>query len=231
MHTKRIILVSLMALATRLSFGVTVSDLQNREQEVYHIIGEYWIDETGDLHLSNKELGTPKFVLSESFMKRLTGDQIKASVKTALSRFTQEQRDEYMQAIMPFLDDLTTVRNELKAMRNKLDSSAVILATYLGKTVQTIMQMPTANIKNLISILPSDKKAELVAKVNIEEFNHLRTDFNITVESKSSSVTNKEQSFEPTATLPAHFKTGGRSSSGKNIINYGVTDTNSDESD
>jgi hypothetical protein len=232
MNNKSIILVLLIALATGLSFGATVSDLQNREQELYHIIGEYWIDESGDLHLSNKELGTPKFVLTESFMKRLTPDQIKASVNTAMSRFTPEQKNEYLQAIMPFLEDLTATRNEIKGMRNKLDTYATTLATYLGKTVQTVMQMPTTNIKNLVSILPGDKKADLTTKMNVEEFNNLRTAFNIDtkMEKSSSSKGNIESSFEST-TLPAHLKAGGKSSSGKNIINYGAEDTSSDESD
>lgn len=232
MHNKSIILVSLMTLATGLSFGATVSDLQNREQELYHIIGEYWIDESGDLHLSNKELGTPKFVLTESFMKRLTGDQIKASINTAMSRFTPEQKTEYLQAITPFLDDLTATRNEFKGMRNKLDSSTAILATYLGKTAQTVMQMPTTNIKNLVSVLPGDKKADLATKMNIEEFDNLRTAFNIDtkMEKSSSSKGNMGESFEST-TLPAHLKAGGRASSGKNIINYGAEDTSSDEND
>jgi hypothetical protein len=232
MYNKIITLLSLITLTTGLSFGATVSDLQNREQELYHIIGEYWIDDLGDLHLSNKELGTPKFVLTEAFMKRLTGDQIKASINTAMSRFTPEQKDEYLQAITPFLDDLVATRNELKGMRNKLDSSAATLATYLGKTVQTVMQMPTTNIKNLVSVLPGEKKADLTTKINIEEFNNLRTAFNIDtkMQKPSSSKGNVEASFEST-TLPAHLKAGGKSSSGKNIINYGADDTSSDESD
>lgn len=231
MNNKGVIQLSLMVLTIGSISGTVVSDLQEREQEIYHIIGEYWIDDAGNLQLGSKELGTPTFTLSETFMKRLTPDQIKGSVNTALSRLTQEQKDAYLHAIAPFLDELTDVRSTLKAIRNKLDTYASTLATYLNKTSQTILQMPTTNIKNLVSILPADKKAELATKVNIEEFNNIRTAFNVTVGTGKASASKTEDAFEATVTLPAHLKAGGRASSGKNIIQYGATDSSSDESD
>jgi hypothetical protein len=224
-------LIVLMMLATSMVQSATVQELQSREQELYHILGEYWIDKSGVLHLGNKESADLHFAFSESFMKRLTPEQIKISINTPMSRFTSEQKDEFLQVITPFLNELATIRDQLKMMRTKLDTYAGVLAVSLGKTQQDIMHLPLTNIKNLISILPDDKKATIKNKIDLSEFNNLRDAFDIKIVQITPAKKNTEETFGTPTTVkrstgsPASFLGVTTSSSGKKTF------TDDDDSD
>jgi len=223
----KLLMISAILITSALQ-SATVQDLQNKEQELYNILSEHWIDKKGALHLGNKDDTKIHFALSESVMKLLSVDEIKASLNTPMSRFTSKEKDAtpmsestskekdaFLQAIAPFLNQLATVRNELQALRTKLNTYAGTLAINLGKTQQNVMQLPLINIKNLRDVLINDPKADPkkkteINKVDLSEFDNLREAFDIKIV-KPIPVKRTEDTFvTPTY---SHSGTGKSSSS------------------
>lgn len=145
-------LIGLGALITINAYGVsTVSELQNKEKEMYSILSEYWVDKSGETHVGNKDTKELQFAFSESLMPRLTIKQIIDSMSTAISKFDQAKKDAFAAAVEPYLTELTNARTELKSMRDKLDNAAATIAKYVGKSAQDVMKMADANIRNIIN--------------------------------------------------------------------------------
>jgi hypothetical protein len=183
MNKKSIIVIALATSMTGIMYGAvaTIQELQNEEQALYDKLVEHWIDKEGSTHLGNKELD-PKaiqFAFSKNIMSKQTIQQIRDSMNTPLKKFTQAQQDDFKEAVKPDLDDLAKVKTKIKEMRDQLDFAAGTLANFLGKTPQDILKMADANIRNLISNLPQDKKIALNSTTALKDFTTLRAAFDI----------------------------------------------------
>lgn len=208
---------------------MTIQQLQNKEQEDYALLSEHWVDKEGVTHAGNKDPKELQFAFSESLMKRQSVDQIKASMNTAISRFSKEQKAEFIDTVKPYLDDLAAIRNEMKSMHDKLDGYAATLAQYLKKTPEEIMRYPKENIEHIITdhyergTLSSEKKIELRTKVNVNEFDALRTAFDITTvaepiakKTSASRVAAAEaEDEEEEEAVPVKKKSGGSGTGSK----------------
>lgn len=147
---KKFLIVFSFFIGTAL-YGATVSELQNKEKELYSILSEYWIDKAGDTHVGNKDVKELQFAFSESLMSRFSIKQIIDSMTTAIAKFDQAKKDAFAEAVEPYLNELTNVRIELKNMRDKMDKAASLIGQKINKSPQDVMKMSEANIRNLIN--------------------------------------------------------------------------------
>lgn len=169
----------LTLVTTGFAYSATVSELQNKEKEVYTILSEYWIDKAGDVHVGNKDSKELQFAFSESLMPRLTIKQIIDSMTTAISKFEKSKQEAFASAVQPYLNELTNARTELQTERKKMDDAAAMLAPLLGKTVQDILKLPDSNIAALISTKITDGSKKLDAHTAATNLKKLRPQFNV----------------------------------------------------
>lgn len=203
---KKFIVLAGFMIGSALYAAVSVSELQNKEKEMYAILSEYWIDKAGDVHVGNKDPKELQFAFSETLMPRLTIKQITDSMATAISKFDKSKQDAFASAVQPYLTELTNARIELQAQRKTMDDAAAALAPLLGKSVQDILKLPDQNITTLISTKITDGAKKVSAHQAAATLKKMRPQFSVqTVEQAMPTTT--ASAFDSSVTTTSGDKT------------------------